>query len=127
MINNLTSFSLCLLFVLLIVFVIHQSTLSFINVDWNLNLINESYLTNYFLVVFTYGIIVHLNDKKSQSLGFIFLGGFFLKLAVFMVFFNPVYKSDLEISTLEFTSFFIPYGICLTFETFVLIRLLNRS
>ena len=127
MINNLTSFSLRLLFLLLIVFGVHQSALSFVNVNWNLNLINESYLTNYFLVVFTYAIMVYLKDKKSQSLGFIFLGGFFLKLAVFMIFFNPIYKSDLEISTLEFTSFFIPYGICLTFETFVLIRLLNRS
>ncbi len=127
MIANLLSFSIRLFVLLLFTFGIHQLALHFLHVTWNLHLINESYLTNFILVLITYAVIYYLKDKKSQSLGFIFLGGFFLKLLFFMLFFNPVYKFDSEISTLEFTAFFVPYGICLTYETIVLVRLLNRT
>ena len=127
MITNLISFSIRLFILLLFSFGIHQLALHYLNVGWNLHLINASYLTNFVLVLITYAIIYYLKEKKSESLGFIFLAGFFLKLIVFMVFFNPVYKADLEISTLEFSAFFIPYAICLTYETIVLVRILNRS
>ncbi len=127
MIKNLFSFSLQLIFLLLAVFGLHQAVLSYLERSWLENLIVPSYITNYLLVLLTYAIIVYMKDKKSQSIGFIFLGGFFLKMAVFMIFFNPFYKLDGESSTGEFCAFFIPYGICLTFETIVLVRLLNRS
>ncbi len=127
MIANLISFSLRLFILLLITFGIHQLALYSLHVDWNLHLIIESYLTNFVLVLITYAIIHYYKDKKSQSLGFIFLGGFFLKLLFFMLFFKPVYKFDSEISTLEFAAFFVPYAVCLAFETIVLVRLLNRS
>ncbi len=97
------------------------------NPEWGTHLITEAYLTNYLLVIFTFPLLLFVKQKNNQAVGFTFLGGFFLKLILFMIFFNPIYKADQVVETAEFLAFFAPYSICLAFETLSLVRLLNRS
>jgi len=110
-----------------IILIIHLLVHSLISIPIFSHLILQSYLVNYCLVVFTYAIIMKFKEKKSQSLGFIFLGGFFLKLIVFMLFFLQTYKADNIIIPAEFIAFFLPYSLCLIFETTVIVRILNKS
>ena len=121
------NFSLRLLLGLGIIFSIHQFINHLQDISFNGYLILEAYVANYFLVVLSYLALIYFKHKESHALGFIFLFGFFLKLAVFLIFFNPYYKQDNEIQTVEFLSFFTSYSYCLIYETYVLVKLLNRS
>ena len=127
MLTKTLRFGLSLLVGLILIFGIHQTVLYFYELPWNENLIVEAYFTNYLLVLITYFIIIFFKERKSQSLGFIFLGGFFLKLAVFMIFFNPFYKSDNEVIPAEFFAFFTSYAFCLIYETTVIVKILNKE
>ncbi len=95
--------------------------------SWNDFLLLESYCANLAMVLFTYGILWLLKDKFASSLGFLFLGGFFIKLIVFFLFFQPHYKADGKIETFEFLSFFVPYACCLIYETKSLVSYLNKA
>lgn len=125
--NNLFKFSWQLALFLLPAFIIH----AYIQVSQGDQIRNyllvESYLCNYLMVLLSYGILYFLQKKFASSLGFFFLGGFFLKLFVFFIFFQPEYKADDLIITQEFSAFFIPYAICLTIETKSLVSYLNRA
>jgi len=127
MLRGTLKFSLQLLIILSLVLVGHLGVHSYLNIKLTNFLILESYLTNLLLVVTSYWIILYFKEKKSQSLGFIYLGAFFLKLTIFFIFFNPIYKADDLIQTGEFFAFFLPYAICLVYETTVIVRILNRS
>lgn len=124
---DVLKFGAKLFVLLLLTFILHQVYLNWKNLSWNSNLIIESYLSNFILVLITYGVLMFFREKKNESLGFIFLYGFFLKMAVFMIFFNPTYKADSEMTGLEFFAFFLPYSVCLAFETVVIVRILNRD
>jgi hypothetical protein len=126
-ISETLRFALKLLAGILPLFTLHEAMLYYLGIPFDADLIIPSYLTNGLLVILTYFILIHFQQKKSQSLGFIFLAGFFIKLAVFLLFFKPVFEADGEIERSEFFSFFLPYAYCLSFETIVLVRLLNRS
>ncbi len=120
-------FSLALLLILSITFAIHQLGNRWNEIEFTSHLIIEAYWVNYLMVVLTYFFLLLMKRKNNQAVGFIFLGGFFFKLLIFMLIFNPVYKADDEILTAEFFAFFMPYSICLTLETISLVRILNRS
>lgn len=125
--KQLFAFSLKLLLVFIISFPIHvyiQKELGFKPFDY---LIIESYIANYVLVIVSFFALIRLQKKYASSLGFFFLGGFFLKLIVFFVFFRPIYETDSKIETVEFLAFFIPYATALTIETVCLVRILNRA
>lgn len=126
-ISETLRFALKLLAGMLPLFALHEVALYYLGIPFNADLILPSYFVNILLVLLTYFILIHFQQKKSQSLGFIFLAGFFIKLTVFLLFFKPVFEADGEIHRTEFFSFFLPYAYCLSFETIVLVRLLNRS
>lgn len=126
-IKPILRFSLLLLLGLIIVFGIQALVYNFLGISLYDNLLIPSFWVNYIMVVFTFSIILALKNRKSQSLGFIFLGGFFVKIAVFLIFFKPVYMQDGVIENSEFASFFIPYAICLACETYVLVSILNKE
>lgn len=123
---NILKFGAKLLVILSITFIIHEFYFHYTEIAWNAHLILSSYLSNYILVLITYGGLMYFKERKNESLGFIFLYGFFLKMVVFLIFFNPAYKSDGDMETLEFFAFFLPYAVCLAFETTVIVRILNR-
>ncbi len=91
------------------------------------NKIVLSYIVNTTLVILIYLGLYILNKMKEQNLGFIFMIGSFIKFGLFFLLFYPDYKSDGTIQTLEFTTFFIPYAVCLTIETYYLTKLLNKN
>ncbi len=85
-----------------------------------------SYLINGIFVYLFFLLIHFFLEKVKNYLGFIFIGFSLLKFVLFFIFIYPTYKLNGAISSMEFTSFFIPYGICLLFEIVFLGKLLNN-
>jgi predicted MFS family arabinose efflux permease len=127
MINQVINFSLKLIAALLIVFGIHLFILNKLQVPLFKNLIIEAYITNIFLVICIYTTLLILKNKYLDLLGFVFMGGSFLKFGVFFIFFYPYYKQDETLTRLETTSFLIPYIAALIIETYYLVKLLNKD
>jgi len=127
MIKPIIGFSIRLVIALSVVFGIHFIILSYLNVSIYKNLIIPSYIANVVMAIIIYGALFKLRIKYLDILGFIFMAGSFLKFAVFFIFFNPSFKADGNVSSIEATSFLIPYLACLTIETYFLIRLLNNE
>jgi len=91
------------------------------------NKIVLAYIINISLAIFIYIGLYLLRKKQESNLGFIFMIGSLTKFGIFFLIFYPGYKMDGNIQTLEFTTFFIPYAICLIIETFFLSKLLNAN
>ncbi len=124
--NAFTAFSIKLILLLSIAFCIHLSILHFSELPLFNDMIVLAYLANVALAIGIFGFLFLMKEKYSSQLGFLFLGGSFLKFIVFFLLFYPNYKSDGDISTLEFLAFFIPYILCLILETFSLVKWLNK-
>ncbi|RXP49335.1 hypothetical protein EC396_12610 [Lutibacter sp. HS1-25] len=127
MINQVINFSLKLIAAMLVVFGIHLFILNKLQVPLFNNLIIEAYITNTFLVIGIYTTLFFLKNKYLDLLGFVFMGGSFLKFAVFFIFFYPYLKQDGTLVRLEATSFLIPYIAALIIETYYLVKLLNKD
>jgi hypothetical protein len=125
--NSTFSFSWKLLLFLLFVLTAHLSVNFHLTIDSSAHLLPLSYVLNYLLVLVSYFIIILAKAKGSHSLGYLFLAGFFLKIAVFMIFFNPIYKADDQIVPQEFFAFFVSYVFCLAFETKIIVKILNQD
>ncbi len=120
--------SLILLFsVIAVSFGLHAAYLSSQSIDLGTHLTWQAYLFNVLAASIILVFLLRLAKKNKSNLGFIFMAGSFLKFLVFFIFFFPEYKADGEMQTIEFSSFFIPYAICLSVKSFVLIRTLNRA
>ena len=91
------------------------------------NKIVLAYIINVSLVIFIYLGLFFLRKTQESNLGFIFMIGSLFKFGIFFLVFYPGYKSDGDIQILEFTTFSIPYAVCLIIETFFLSRLLNNN
>lgn len=127
MMNPVINFSVKLMIALGVVFASHIFILSLLKEPIFNNLIIEAYLLNIVLAILIYGALYYLRIKYLDILGFIFMGGSFLKFGCYYVFFYPQFKLDGEIIGLEAVSFIIPYVCCLIFETFYLVKLLNKG
>lgn len=127
MTKQILVFGIKLLISLSIVFGIHSVILYFLNISLFQNLLIPSYLTNYFLALLIFFILVKMKKKHLDLLGFAFMGGSFVKFGVYFIFFNPVFKQDGTISPQEALAFLTPYLLCLIVETFYLIKLLNNK
>lgn len=125
--NDVINFYVKLIIALTIVFGIHILILSFLSLPLFENLIIESYTINYILALIIFTALYLLKKKYKNTLGFIFMAGSFLKFGVFFILFYPIYKQNGGITTLETTSFLIPYILCLFMETFFLAKLLVKS
>jgi hypothetical protein len=112
---------------LILAFGIHTSVLGNLNISLGENLTWQAYLFNALAAAVILGMMLRLSAKGNSNLGFIFMGGSMLKFLVFFLLFYPSYKSDGLITSVEFSSFFIPYVICLSFKSVLLIRVLNRQ
>jgi hypothetical protein len=124
--NSFFKFSLSLLVVLLAVFVIHIAILDQLGRPLFNDRILAAYLINYFLAVLIYLMLFLLRKKMTAHLGFLYMGGSFVKFIFFFIFFYPVYKMDGKLDSFEFAAFFIPYVISLIFETLGTIKFLKK-
>jgi hypothetical protein len=127
MTNPIVRFFLLLTGVLLLIGLVHTSTLRILGFPVFENLLVRAYLVNYMLAIVVYLILFLSRKKYMSSLGFIFMAGSLLKFLVFFILFYPDYRADGQISSLETTGFLTPYLVCLFLETFTLVRLLNRN
>jgi hypothetical protein len=115
-----------LFLVLVVVFLIHIGILNFLELPLFDNKIVLSYVINYLLAAVIFTAIYRLKEKQKDNLGFLFIGGSFIKFLVFFLLFYPFFKADGNIDKLEFSSFFVPYIVCLVIETTSLSKFLNK-
>ncbi len=124
--NPLKRFVILLTTCILVVFGLHILILYYTDLPLFNHKIIQAYLMNYGLALGVYIFLYSYREKFKNQLGFLFMTGSFLKFILFFIFFYTSYKADGDISTLEFSSFFIPYIICLAIETSSLVNLLNN-
>ena len=127
MTKQIMVFGIKLLIFLCVIFGAHSLILYYLNISLFENLLITSYIINYFLALLIFFILVKLKRKYLDLLGFVFMGGSFVKFGVYFIFFNPVFKQDGTVSAQEATAFLAPYLLCLIVETFYLIKLLNNK
>ena len=126
MIHPVLKFSSKLIIVLIIVFGIHITVLYFLQLPMFENRIITAYLVNGFLAILIYLGLYLLKNKMSEQLGFLYMGGSFIKFLFFFLLFYPYYKQDGGLDSLEFAAFFIPYLISLILETLGVIEFLKK-
>ncbi|PWK25444.1 hypothetical protein [Maribacter polysiphoniae] len=90
------------------------------------NLIVLSYVVNCILAASIFIFIYIFRSKLKNQIGFLFMGGSFIKFLFFFLLFYPTYKADGEMSRLEFAAFFVPYGISLIIETIFTAQTLKK-
>ena len=123
----ITMFVLILLVSLGITFAVHLLILSNLNMPLFDGKVTLAYTLNFLLACLTYIFLFKQRKKNTDMLGYYFMGGSFVKFAVYFIFFHPSYKVDGLTSSVEFAAFFTPYGVSLILETLLLIVLLNKT
>lgn len=124
--NPVFLFLLTLVPLLGVAFIIHTNILQNGGLPRYGDKIILSYLINFVLASIIYiGIHIFRNKLKTQ-IGFVFVGGSFLKFILFFILFYPSYTSDGEMGSSEFASFFVPYAICLVIETVFAVKMLQK-
>ena len=123
--NLLTKFTLLLIVLLIFSFGAHLFVLSAKNLPLFENLIVRSYVINGILAVVIFGLLYRFREKLKNQIGFLFMGGSLIKFVFFFILFYPTYKSDGEMSSLEFAAFFVPYAIALFLETYFTSKMLK--
>ncbi len=120
-------FSARLLVFLSAAFVIHMLVNKLMSIPLFQHQILVSYAINTALAVGVFWGLTSLKKKYNNQIGFLFLASSIVKFLVFFLVFYGPYKADGEIVLSEFTSFFVPYSICLVLETFFLSKHLNKT
>lgn len=86
-------------------------------VAWDGDMLLFSYAVNLLLAFAIIWGIYALRRRMKAQIGFLFMGGSFLKFLLFFLLFYPAFTSDGDISRAEFGSFFVPYALALFLET----------
>jgi len=123
---RILKFTLSLSASLLLVFILHVFYLKTKNLPLFENKLVAAYTINFLAAIVIYISLFLLRNKFKEQLGFLYMGGSFLKFILFFIFFYPSYKLDGQMSSLEFGAFFIPYVISLIFETLGVIKFLKK-
>ncbi|TQO38875.1 hypothetical protein GQ41_3539 [Arenibacter algicola] len=121
----LFSFYLSLILLSLLVFCLHLLALYLFGFPLLDHMIVLAYLLNMVLALIIFSVLYWFREKWRDQIGFLFLGGSMLKFFFFFLVFYPFYNADGNMESLEFTTFFIPYLVCLLLETFFTARMLN--
>lgn len=124
--NSPTQFISLLVISLLLSFGLHILVLSSMDVPVFDNLIVRSYVVNGLLAAVIFILLYKFRQKLKNQIGFLFMGGSLLKFLFFFLLFYPTYKSDGDMSGLEFGAFFIPYAVALFLETFYTSKMLKN-
>ncbi len=125
-INPIIQFIIFLIASLAVAFFLHITLLASKELPQYDNLIVLSYIVNSILAATIFVALYTFRNKLKNQIGFLFIGGSFLKFIFFFILFYPVYKADGEMSGLEFAAFFIPYGISLVIETIFTAKMLKK-
>ncbi|MCM4150208.1 hypothetical protein DHD05_01280 [Arenibacter sp. N53] len=121
----LFTFYLSLVLLSFLVFCLHILVLYLIGFPLFDHMIVLAYLLNMVLALIIFSALYWYRVKYRDQIGFLFLGGSMLKFLFFFIVFYPFYNEDGHMESLEFTSFFVPYFVCLLLETLFTARMLN--
>lgn len=124
--NPIIQFLVITLLCLCLVFFLHSAILRNNGFPPYGNQLVLSYLVNGMLAISIFVSIYIFRRKLKNQIGFLFMGGSFLKFIFFFIVFYPGFKADGEMSRLEFAAFFVPYGISLAIETIFTAQLLKK-
>lgn len=124
--NLLFQFLLFLGIGMLLTYGIHLYVLSSRGLPLSDNLIVRSYMVNGILAAAIFILLYQFRKKLKNQIGFLFMGGSLLKFVFFFLLFYPTYKSDGDMSGLEFAAFFVPYAVALFLETFFTSKMLKN-
>lgn len=124
MIKSTISFVLLLTVVLGVAFGIHSYIQDALNVGSFEKHLIINYCFNYILTIGFFIALVFF-ERKSDQLGFVFLASSIFKLILFLIILYPGIKSSVGVRSVEFASFFIPYGISVLAEILYLMRTLK--
>lgn len=124
--HSFSKFSLTLISFLAIAFGIHVFVLYQLKLPLFDNRIIAAYFVNCLLALVIYLSLLLLKTKMPEQLGFLYMGGSFVKFLFFFIFFYPFYKLDGGLDSYEFAAFFVPYVISLILETFGVIQFLKK-
>src|SRR5210317_954053 len=105
MTHPLFKFSIYLIIGTALVLIGHLLVLNAMDAPLFDNLLKEAYVCNVLMAGVIYAILYILRIKFRNQIGFLFMGGSFLKFAIFFIIFYPIYKEDGQISRLEFATF----------------------
>ncbi len=86
-----------------------------------------NYCFNYLLTIGVFIALVAFQRKNSDQLGFVFLASSVIKFILFFIFLYPSIKASVGLRSVEFASFFIPYGISVLVEILYLMRALKSK
>lgn len=109
------------------IFIIHFQFLKYLNLNTDDIYIVQSYVINSMLAILILMFIDFFQKRFFDYLGFIFIAGSLLKFGAYFIFLHPKFKTDQHISTLEATSFLVPYFMCLTLEVYFVSKILNQK
>ena len=126
MVSTLLNFSVKIILSMTCLFLLHTFVLRKMGFLVNDEFVMVCYLFNSIVAIFLFLLFFFVSKHNPSILGWFFLLTSTLK---FMLFFQLIYPNFQEIETLkklEFSSFFIPYTIAVSFEIYQLIKILNR-
>lgn len=125
MIKSTISFVLLLTVILGVAFGIHSFTQDALKIGSFEKHLVLNYFFNYILTIGFFIALILFDRKKSDQLGFVFLASSLLKLILFLIILYPGVKSSTGARSVEFASFFVPYGISVLAEILFLMRTLR--
>lgn len=73
------------------------------------------------------GFVIYVKNSFADKAGFAFLGGSFMKMILSLFFLIPLIKNKEEFNIINVLVFFVPYFIYLAFETFMVLKLINKK
>ena len=125
-INPIIQFLAILIVVLGLAFIVHIAILNSSALPPFENLIVLSYVVNCLLAATIFVALYIFRKTLKNQIGFLFMGGSFLKFVFFFILFYPAYKAVGEMSRFEFAAFFITYGFSLFIEKVVSDKMLKK-
>lgn len=108
--------------VMALVFAIHSLFITQYN-----QLLIKSYWVNYLMAVIVYSLLILASKKFSEQLGFMYMGGSFIKFFIFFLILKPSYTAVGLANKTGLVYFFIPYIVAVFMETKMLAKILNKT
>ncbi len=122
-----SSYLITLIVALLISLWLHLLWQDYIGLERGSDMLYLSYSVNFLLATGIFVLLFLLRKKYKHQIGFIYMGGSLLKFLVFFLLFYPGYREDAMVTRSEFGAFFVPYLLCLLFETVFTAKILLRN
>jgi len=72
-------------------------------------------------------LVVYVKKDFPNKAGLVFLGGSFMKMMISLFFLIPLIKNKEAFNLINILVFFIPYFAYLSYETFIVLKLINEK